>query len=938
MTGVIQFETAELSVLEPGQTVLVPIVRTGDLSGRVEVQYATNNQTAIAGQDYVATSGVIVFEPGVSRVQVPVTITNDSQSEASELFGMSIINVSSGSLAAPRTTQVTILDDENRVQPPAEPPLTSNFDVTLRDTITGLDQPIAMEFSPTDSNTMYVAEKSGLVKVVNTTTGTSTTILDIRSQVNNTQDRGLLDIAVHPDLENNPYLYAFYVVDPPGTSGTGNAGVDGGGNRYSHVVRYTLDESTGFKTVVPNSGTVIVGKGGSSSADISGGGALDSTSDLTVPDSEKNTNGSFKQDYLKVDSRSHAGGSLEFGPDGKLYISVGDGTSFNATDERTISVQDVNSLSGKILRVDPITGQGLSDNPFYSNGQSLDSNASKVYQMGLRNPFSMSFDEQGQLFVTDTGWNNYEEINSGGPGANFGWPYYEGGDGGVISKTPGYQSLPSATAFYEKVASGEISITAAYRAFSHNSADPGYQVQAIVGSDDVIRSPLYPDALQGDYIFTDYSQGEIFAVDVNDRTKVDFIAKVNGAPVHYKLADDGYLYYVDIARGTIGRLEINEKNAQAPVLSGSLEADYYQLTSQPSALSNINFNQTPTFEQNVTRVAQANTNGALWAGGPADNFAARYRGDMDIKKAGSYTFYLNSDDGSRLFIDGKMVIENDGLHAPVDKSVTLDLTAGPHKIELIYFEASGGSVIDLDWSGPGFARQDMVYDGQSKVTVTMDTPNEVQYVYGTAAPNEIFSINGKSTDYGFRALDDVDGYVVWGPTGYDLLLDGIDAIRFTDTTIDLAKPSANGEVKDIPNLTQYVTGVGNTDTFVINGKQSDYGFARTEDGKGHVVWGATGYDLLYGFETIKFNDGSVSLGGSPPSNANTVNDIVRTVQFAQGTTGRDVFVINGNAANYGWGPTEDGQDHVVWANNGSGYDILLDWEAIQFNDRTVELV
>ena len=60
--------------------------------------------------------------------------------------------------------------------------------------------------------------------------------------MNDIQDRGLLGIALHPDLENNPYLYAFYVVDPADTAGkTGNAGPDGAGNRYSHLTRFTLD-------------------------------------------------------------------------------------------------------------------------------------------------------------------------------------------------------------------------------------------------------------------------------------------------------------------------------------------------------------------------------------------------------------------------------------------------------------------------------------------------------------------------------------------------------------------------------------------------------------------------------------------------------------------------------------------------------------------------
>ena len=135
---------------------------------------------------------------------------------------------------------------------------------------------------------------------------------------------------------------------------------------------------------------------------------------------------------LKVDSRSHAGGALAFGPDGALYVSVGDGTSFNFADPRSFYVQDLDSLAGKILRIDPITGSGLADNPFVEPGADLAANRSKVWQLGLRNPFTMNFDETGQLFISEVGWAKWEEINSAGAGANFGWPFYEGGDNGVL--------------------------------------------------------------------------------------------------------------------------------------------------------------------------------------------------------------------------------------------------------------------------------------------------------------------------------------------------------------------------------------------------------------------------------------------------------------------------------------------------------------------------
>ncbi|MGI9387257.1 MAG: PQQ-dependent sugar dehydrogenase, partial [Methyloligellaceae bacterium] len=410
--------------------------------------------TAIDGQDYVATSGTVLLDVNEDRVTLPVTILDDILSEPTENFIVSIISVDSGTLGFPRTARVDILDNENPANDPPDPPLVSDYDVTEDTLVQGLNQPLALEFVPQNPSLIYVATKGGDISVYDTGTGALVTnLVDLSAEVNSEIDRGLLDIAIHPDFVNNPYIYAFYVVDPPGTIGGDPdtaEGPDGFGNRFAHVVRFEADAGTGYTSLVPGSKTVLIGAAGQTLADISGGGTVDSTVDFTqtASDLDPADPSGFKQDYIKVDSTSHAGGALAFGPDGALYISVGDGTSFNAMDPRTTSVQDLNSLSGKILRVDPITGLGLADNPFVQPGDNLALNQSKVFQLGLRNPFSMGFDQNGQLILTSTGWGNWEEINSGPPGANFGWPYYEGGDNGALLPTTGYSGLPEAAVFY----------------------------------------------------------------------------------------------------------------------------------------------------------------------------------------------------------------------------------------------------------------------------------------------------------------------------------------------------------------------------------------------------------------------------------------------------------------------------------------------------------
>jgi hypothetical protein len=575
------FGAAEVSVSERDGLARVGVVRTGDVTGRVEVTFeltAATDAPATAGADFGGPMrGVAVFEPGETRVSIDVPIVNDALAEPTETFVVSLTGVSGGVLLAPRTARVNILDDEQPVQQEPSPPLSSRYAVTEVTLIEGLEQPLRLRYSPVDAGVVAIVEKGGQVELYALADGAAVgRLLDISGKVNATADRGLMDIAFHPSLVDNPYLYAFYVVDPPDTAGrTGNAGPDGGGNRFAYVSRFTLDADSGYHKVVPGSEVVLVGGAGKLLADISGGGAVDSTvpatadptsPSYTAPSDIVPATGVARQDYIKVDSLSHAGGALAFGPDGKLYVSIGDGTSFNVTDPRTVTVQNLDALAGKVLRIDPLTGDGLADNPFHRPGDDLDSNRSKVFQVGLRNPFSMTFDDDGRIVTTETGWNTWEEINVGGAGANFGWPFFEGGDGGVSRRSP-YQTLPEAADFYRDVDSGAIVVTAPFRAFGHADSAPGFQMQAITGGSAIIDGGGYPASLQNNFIFTDFQQGEIYIIDVNDRRDVEFLYRSAApfGPVDFSIAPNGAIYYADIVSGKVGKLEIIEKPAPTTI-------------------------------------------------------------------------------------------------------------------------------------------------------------------------------------------------------------------------------------------------------------------------------------------------------------------------------------------------------------------------------------
>ncbi|MBO6815806.1 MAG: DUF1929 domain-containing protein [Rhizobiaceae bacterium] len=365
-------------------------------------------------------------------------------------------------------------------------------------------------------------------------------------------------------------------------------------------------------------------------------------------------------------------------------------------------------------------------------------------------------------------------------------------------------------------------------------------------------------------------------------------------------------------------------------VDGILTAEYYN--ADVSDLDEIDFTAAPVFEENVNQIQKNVGSGAFYQGGPADKFAVKYSGQFVAETAGQYTFYLNSDDGSRLAIDGTRIIDNDGLHSAQEQTANVYLDAGIHDLNAEYFEQGGDAVMELDWKGPGFDRTDFEVNGTTPTepgNYVDDVPNVTQYLNGIG-DNDVFVIAGNSSDYGWGVSEDGESIVVWGPTGHDLLY-GFEKIRFEDMTVPLT--AEDGQYHDIANVTQYLTGTDDvSDTFIINGNATDYNWAPATDGEGIVVWGPTGHDLLYGFEKIRFNDTTVSL----VSENGEYDDVPNVTQYLTGAKdASDTFVINGNSADYNWADATDGEGIVVWGP--TGHDLLYDFDKIAFNDKTVEL-
>jgi glucose/arabinose dehydrogenase len=421
--------------------------------------------------------------------------------------------------------------------------------VTAETLFDGLHGPAAIDWSP-DGRNMYISELRGVVKVVRDGEYQSTFVLDFQDRVNNTMDRGLMDIAVHPNLAEHPYLYLLYTYDPPEVFEFADdplAGPDKPGNRAARLSRVTLDAGNDYMTIVPDSEVVILGR---NSTWENFNGFAYSMDDLTVPPGGIRPDGTNVPDFMAMDSDSHTVGAVEFGPDGMLWVTNGDGTSFNRMDPRTVRVQDIDNLSGKLMRIDPITGAGLADNPFFDGDP--ESNRSKVYQLGLRNPFRIGIDRvTGQVYLGDVGWSAWEEVNTGPAGANFGWPYFEGGAGGVSLRTVEYQDLPEAQAFY----AAESVVASPLVALSH-SADG---INAIIVGD-VYRGSAYPSRYQGNLFFNDLGQGIVRTAQLDadgNVAAVETFATGHQYVVQMKVGPEGLMYFVDLDNGTVGRWRVS---------------------------------------------------------------------------------------------------------------------------------------------------------------------------------------------------------------------------------------------------------------------------------------------------------------------------------------------------------------------------------------------
>ncbi|MFN7921313.1 MAG: LamG-like jellyroll fold domain-containing protein [Bryobacteraceae bacterium] len=399
---------------------------------------------------------------------------------------------------------------------------------------TGLSLPTDIAFAA--GNRIFISTRSGVVRLVVNGALQAQPFIDISTDVGSISDRGLLGIAVHPNFPATPYVYLLHTYDPPGVA------PDGLGARVSRLVRVTADSAQGYNVALANSMVVLLGKN-STFANIGDSTTLENQTLVACQTGAAGTQ-TYVEDCIASDYDTHSIGMVAFGADGRLYLASGDASSANIADLRALRAQDLDSLNGKILRIDPATGQGLADNPFYNGNPN--SNRSKVWSYGLRNPFRFTQHPTTQaIYIGDVGWNDWEEVNTGA-GKNFGWPCYEGNSSGSAQQ-PTYATATATSARCQQLyAQGAAAVQRPLISYSHN----GGGAAVILGP--VYSGTSYPEAYRNALFYADFNSGNVRVAKLDAAGAVisDTLFGNITATTGMFVGPDTDLYYISYGDGT----------------------------------------------------------------------------------------------------------------------------------------------------------------------------------------------------------------------------------------------------------------------------------------------------------------------------------------------------------------------------------------------------
>jgi glucose/arabinose dehydrogenase len=397
-------------------------------------------------------------------------------------------------LAAGETAQpASPLPDITEVSPPlasatAAPPITptpepavpavglESIRLELVLTTEGLERPVSYAHAGDSSGRHFVVEKVGRIRIFQEGGLVGVPFLDITDRVGSAgNEQGLLGLVFHPDYEVNGQFYVNYT--------------DLNGNTV--IARFTVTDNP----------------------------------DLAAPGSEKVI---LTQEQPAA---NHNGGQLAFGPDGYLYIGLGDG---GGADDRFGNGQNGQTFLGKILRVDVDGGDPYAippDNPFVSDASLLD----EIWATGLRNPWRFSFDRAtGDMYIADVGQDQYEEIDfapAGEGGQNYGWPIMEG-----------INCFQAATCYR--------------MGYVHPVTQYGHELGCAVIGGHVYRGTQHP-AMEGVYLFGDNCSGFIWGLrrDASGAWQVAELAATELRLSSFGEDENGELYALD-DRGALYQITV----------------------------------------------------------------------------------------------------------------------------------------------------------------------------------------------------------------------------------------------------------------------------------------------------------------------------------------------------------------------------------------------
>ena len=342
----------------------------------------------------------------------------------------------------------------------------------------GLSNPTAMAFAP--DGRLFVCQQGGQLRVVKNGALLATPFVSLT--VNSSGERGLLGIAFDPNFATNRFVYVYYTATTPAI--------------HNRVSRFTADAVNGDVAAVGSEVTIL---------------DLNNLSGAT----------------------NHNGGAIHFGPDGKLYIAVGENA--NPANSQTLG-----NLLGKILRINS-DGSIPADNPFFNTASGVNR---AIWALGLRNPYTFSFQSgTGRMFINDVGQSAWEEINDGIASSNYGWSTCEGA------------CSPPNASFRDPL-------------FQYGHGSSSTTGCAITGG--AFYNPttvMFPGDYINKFFYADFCTGWIRRFDPATSGAIDFASGING-PVDLIVSNDGSLYYLARGAGTVMRVVFTSPTSTNGVISG----------------------------------------------------------------------------------------------------------------------------------------------------------------------------------------------------------------------------------------------------------------------------------------------------------------------------------------------------------------------------------